>query len=853
MKIKINGKDFTVFEYDDSRTILERWSITQPDSLPVFFRIDGKDFILAEGLALKTKDVRESIKALSADNLVEKSIIEGILTSYPGLKRSDIGILWIKKTYGFEGKKSKSAIDVTELRFLDKYIFATTLRAESAVSEFDVEVKSKRENLKKKIEEEDKIFTFLSKRTAVPVNEFVIEEITNQIIVKLPGAENILDVFNAFDVSKNIPFIALVYKKRRYFKIHPHTFLESGGPPDSWIDFKPLVPGLYFKVLNVPSGKLFGRQIMLENLYSDAIWHPEDRIEINFRVKHGISEQDMSNKIFDSLGKRITYEILTTKQTAIKGTFTIPRTSGSDFNRAIFADLVHTNPTLRYFLFFNEKQKTVFNKPRFYVYYTPNQQGQISSSLTLTITPIGVGGVGADPEDGPSAQIRISHATNLQQANAARLIFSKLLSIYNAEFQRVVDTYTEMITNFSSLASVYQKKTKKREDKKTGPRAKALRKFKPDLFGSRYPDQCQKEKQPYIIKTREEAEELALAFGDPHKVMHFEGAWYACDPREPDDKNFKHLFPGLKENRPKEDKKYKEAFPLLPCCYTQDQFEKGASHLRQYYKDIGDPDSEIMLGAKKDREGGMGYIVGPLKKLNAGRYGEMPFNWEKLLAHLQIEKIKKGRQTIYPFLRHGVLPGPDSFIHCLERAFNARYAASVAEDKRDLVMQIRNTIAGSGTTSGGPLILGRQELYDFTIDATRTMLLDPQQYIDPRRWVSVMSAHYKCNIFLYVVDSQNPNGNIVVPNNSQAYLLKDLDVTTIPSIMIVMYETGTEDYPYQCEIICYMLTKGGKIKGIDFTFTNDPISNMAAKLLYDANEVFVVSTVGYEPYLPVHE
>jgi len=831
MKIKINGDDFVVFEYDDSHTILERYSITQPNSLPTFYRIDGKDFILEDGTNLKTTDVRESIKNMSADDIMEKSNIEGIITSYPGLRRSDIGILWIKAAYKFDGKKSKIPINVNNLRSLDKYIFATSLRAEASVSEFDADVKIKRDKLKKKIEDEDRTFALLTKQKTVLVDPFNIEEITNQIVLKLPNKENPLAVFDAMDTSKNIPFILLVYKKRRYFKVHSHII-----PPDSWIDLKPSVPGIYFKILNAPPGKLFGRQIMLENLYSDAVWYPEDRIELNFRVKYGISEDDMRAKIFDTLGGRITYEILATKQTAIKGTFIVP---DLDFNRAIFADLVHTNPILRYFLFFNEKQKTVFNKPRFYVYYAPNQQGLISSSLTLTITPQIEG-------ENRSAIVRISHATNLQQANTARLVFSKLLSIYNLQFQDTVDIYTELIHNFKTIASIFQQKSKKKEDKKTGPRATALRKFRPDLFGSRYPDQCQREKQPYVIKTKEEAEALALKLGDPHKVMYFEGAWYACDPREPDDKNFKHLFPGLKKNTSKMNKEYKEALELLPCCYTLDQFDKAASNLRQYYKDSQMEDQEGFT-SKKDKEGGMGYIVGQNKKLDAGRYGEMPFNWEKLLTHLQIEKIAKGRQSIYPFLRHGVLPGPDSFIHCLERTFNMRYTSSVSEDKRKIVMAVRKKISTSSS-----LILGRQEMYDYTSQTIKDMLLDPQQYIDPKRWVNIISSHYKCNIFLYVVDSQNINGNVVIPNHSQAYLLKDIDVT-IPSVLIVMFETGTEDYPYQCEVVCYITTEGSKVKGIDFSFTNDPISNMAAKLLYDANEVFTVSTSGYEPYLPVHE
>lgn len=829
MKIKINNKDFTIFDYDDTTTILERYCLTQDDSLPFFFKIEDKELSISNNTSIRVRDIREDIKNLSAEDLENKSIIEKLLISYPGIKKSDIGILWVKKTYDLNKKLSKP-IDIQELRQLDKYIFSTSSKVESFAKEFTNDIISKRTKLKTKIIETDKIFSLLDKQETVQIQEFNTEEITNNVVLSLPNKENLLDIFDAMEVSKDIPFIYLVYKKRRYFKVYPHI-----TPPDSWIDFQAPSQGLYFKVLNFPSGKLSGRQIMLENLYSDAVWHPEDRIELNFKVKNGISEEDINKKIFSSLGDRVEYKIITKKQTSIKGTFTVPK---FDFNRAIFADMVYTNPIIKYFLYFNEKQKTVFSKPRFYVYYSPNQQGNIPSSLTLTITPQ------TDGEE-RSVIIRISHASNLQQANTARIVFSKLLSIYNNLYDETVKIYTDLIPNFKTVASIFQKKTKKKEDKKTGPRAVALRKFQPEMFGSRYPDQCQREKQPYIIKSKEEAEALAETLGDPHKVMYFEGAWYACEPREPDDKNFKHIYPGLKTNTSKTDKKYKDSFSLIPCCYALDQFEKSASNLRKYYKDI---QQEGKYNVKKDKEGGMGYIVGQNKKLEAGRYGEVPFNWEKLLSHMKVEKITKGRQEIYPFLRHGVLQGPDSFIHCLEKAFNPKYTSAVAEEKRKMVMDLRKKISTSHILS-----LGKQELCDYSLNDIKTVLTDLNQYIDPRLWTSVFSAHYKCNIFLYVIDSQNPNGNVVIPNNKQAYLLKDIDTTTTPSVFIVMFETGSEDYPYQCEIFCYLTMDGSKVTGVDYTFTNDPISNMAAKILYDSNEVFIVSKSGYDPYLPVYQ
>ena len=70
-----------------------------------------KDFVLQNGISLKTLDVRTQIKKLKSADLSDKSIIEGLITSFPGLKKTDIGILWIKHTYGNDLKGKKIDIE----------------------------------------------------------------------------------------------------------------------------------------------------------------------------------------------------------------------------------------------------------------------------------------------------------------------------------------------------------------------------------------------------------------------------------------------------------------------------------------------------------------------------------------------------------------------------------------------------------------------------------------------------------------------------------------------------------------------------------------------------------------------
>jgi hypothetical protein len=163
-------------------------------------------------------------------------------------------------------------------------------------------------------------------------------------------------------------------------------------------------------------------------------------------------------------------------------------------------------------------------------------------------------------------------------------------------------------------------------------------------------------------------------------------------------------------------------------------------------------------------------------------------------------------------------------------------------------MEIRHELLG--LNSG----IAKQELYDYSDVTIAEFLKDKNQYVDPSLYISLVQIYYGCNIFLYVVDSLNPDGNIVIPHHSQAYLLRDIDVKK-KSVLIIKYEIDGEDFPYQCELVCSLEggVSGNKIKKVTPVFENSPIVNLAVKLLYDSNEVFIVNPHGYDPYVPVSE
>ena len=824
MKILINGQPFEATSYDDDTTIIERFVLTKAAASPSFFRIvDGETFTLEEGVELEIRDVRDTIREADDDQIEDVSFVEEILSYYPNLKRKDLGVLWLT-----ERRSTHKVYGLAAVKGLDRFAFISQAKAEQSITELKADIQKVRERIKAKVSKEKKIVSTLDDTRSVGTEPFVLEEIVNQLIVKLPNQENLLDIFDALDASQDLPFILLEYKKRRYYKVFKHI-----PPLDAWVNFDPPKQGLYFKVLNAPASKLSSKRFSLDNLYSNGVWSIDNRIKIDFKVREDVTQDEIQDKLLDSLLGRIDYEVAASRQAGIKGTFQIPDFT---FNKYVFADLMFTDPSFRYFLFANEENASITSKKQFYIYYAPDQHGDISESLSLTITS-------HIEEKIPSATVRILYATNHQQASAVQLIIGKLLTIYKDKFDSVVKVYTELVPNFQNLALISTKKEKK-EDRKTGKRAQALSKFRPEMFGegTRYPDQCQMHAQPYVIQSEEEARKIIQRLGgDPNKVMFFEGAWYACGPREPKDKSMKFVWPGLKANTSKFDKEYIARHPYLPCCYELDQFTKKGSKLVKYLSQ-----TEHEQSAKR-REGGMGHIMSSGKLLPSGRYGDLPFNWEKLVRYLGIEKITKSRQTFYPILRYAPLRRPDSFIHCLERAFNPAYPSFTTEEAKEAVMEVRNKWSLLN------LAIAKQELYDFSDRETVGVLLDPNQYIPPENFISLAQMYYDCNIFLYIVDKLHPNGDIVIPRHSQAYLTRDI-AEWKKSVLIIKYETDVEEYPYQCEIICQVdVGETGKIKGVSFVFENSPIVEMAIRLFYDSDNVFIVSPEGVESYIPVPE
>ena len=844
MEIKINGKKKKINSYDNYQSILNSYALEQENSLPSFFRFEGLEassLAPVAGDKITIEDARDVIYDLYMEDLNNLDKIQPILENYPLLTKKHIGFLWLLINYP-DLETDPTPIDISILRNLDRFAFTTSQKAKETLKEFNISVEKERSALKKNLEKEKKIFTKLDtidNDAPIISQSFQLTDISSKLVLDLPDGENLLDIFDAMTVNRDIPFIQLFYKKKRYFKV-----FHQIPPPDSWLAetlterVGVIKESILFKIINAPYSKLSKPGVSFDEIYSDGSLMKSSNgiiIDVSYKViiKAGITEEDIKNKILNSFGERISLKIISFKQTAIRGTFIV---QSFGISRIILSDMIMNDDVMSYFLFMDEKKKTNPTKKVYRAYFQQGHTANIPSALMLTFT------TAHDPKN---MEIRISHAATLVQAESVRVILTKLLGYYKNNYDKIAKIYTDYVPGFAAQDSKYKKKEKIKIDKKTGKRALALRAINESLFRTRYPDQCQRHRQPYVVKTKEEAEKLAKKLGNPNKVMFYDGHWYACEPREPDDKPGKvYLFPGLQKNTSKKYPDFAKEEPILPCCYLDDQYDKKSSLLKRYLERI--KTNEPQIESEEDREVNVTHILGANKKLPPWRYGDLPFLWTKILTFLGIEKISKGKKTFYPILRFGVFSSPDSFIHCLERAFNEEYIDASLQQRKLLASKVKNKLLENNRFA-----YSKQELYSLSYKTAMEYLSDSNYYIDPDLWVEAASIYYDCNIFLYKIDSQTPNGEIVIPKYSQAYLFRDLDPKK-KSVFIFKYEAEGSDYPYQCDIAgLASVTEGGKIKNLDLIFNEHPIVEQAIKLLYEANEVFVISPEGYEPYTPV--
>nr|QBK85592.1 MAG: early transcription factor large subunit-like protein [Marseillevirus LCMAC101] len=852
MEIFVNKTPINVANFDDEEIILAKYALELDNALPQYFYVRTKDFVLKQGARLKVRDIRTTLENLPPQQFFDD--LEDIKERYNGMSKYDITLLFLSQYSSAILKETVrgDAVFMKNLMNIDTRFFYAGAVVER-VNEYQTEVERKRKKLVEMLYTRNRINKILRKEPKLDAQPFELEAVSFEIPVELANDNTLLGIFDMIKTSKEVPYVVLLYQDQKWAKTYRHV-----PPLNSWIEKTKNISlddpdGIRFWVLNSLIAQL-PRAKYTSNFYSMGTWNLENKIEICVDVAKKEAQKDIiKNNLLSSLDDRIDYKLLPEKQVKIKGTFIV---SDIIFNRMVFSDMIMNNQTVAYFFFMGERFQSVSRKKRYWIYYSPNQTGDINNSLTITITPE------SNETLGYSIEVRISKAKTTQEVNSFINVFSSILGLYKRKQNDVIDDYAKILGKAEAkrmFAESVKGQTEKKIDKKTGKRLRELKMTNPDMIRSNYT--CQKGRQPYFVPTKEEAREIKKSLGKfgKYKVMQYpykKGGYFACQPREPGEED--KTYPGLIRNK---DDATKTEYPLVPCCWKNNQYIKEsknavASKLMLYLSNAEELEDsgmtnlhkihlEASRAALEEKKVGSKEFLRPLdskKILDRGRYGIIPYYVKEIANRAGYKNIQYYDKSTPPLLTYGVLHEPDSFIHCLERAFNDDYETLDRKEKLKRVKNIRKAWANMNFS------IAKQELYDYSQKDIVKFLKTEENYIDPSMFVSLASEYYKCNIFLYEINNKHPHGCVVIPRFSQAYLLKDISEVQ-RTVFIIRRAVKNYTYPYQCEIMVEI--EESNKKKFNPVFEDSSLIQEATKVLNSSNSVYIVTTEGSFYYIPV--
>jgi hypothetical protein len=323
-------------------------------------------------------------------------------------------------------------------------------------------------------------------------------------------------------------------------------------------------------------------------------------------------------------------------------------------------------------------------------------------------------------------------------------IFSKLLSRYSNSYNDVVNFYRIYIPNFG-----------KEEDKKSKQEKLGLKDIAGDLFIKNYARICLK--KPDIIQEKdiekwEKEGRNVIQF--PKTPEEGEQRYYVC-------KNDTHKFVGVRKNNLEN----KDIYPYVPCCFKLDQRKRKVSDYKEYY-----------LGESK-QEGEQQRMLITNKFVGLDGFAVLPKNLTDLFLELDHK---------YTYIRKGVTRSKSSLLECVLEVILPNVADKV-EDYRQLLSK--------------KAFLAKQNLYDKSISDISELIKNPDIYLDPRLFLSLLSSYFKCNIYCFSRKRDSEDAEFLVQRN--IYGLYQKYETSSKNIIVYEHygnESDRAEYP-QCELI----------------------------------------------------
>lgn len=650
-------------------------------------------------------------------------------------------------------------------------------------TKYEQYLESQREKNSQQVEKYDNIISKLDKISQpLYIEDSKIETmLVEYVVYNLSKSEvSLFDIFDKIETDSDIPFFMIYSNRKIFYKVNDDY--RNHPQMKIWKNTIPETEGIYFYILESNKKSNIG---LLQ-------FYPYDK---NFIVISIQSPQKifLFDKIYTLLSNVLEGKLIGVNSHNIKFSF---QYKYWNFSKYMFSDFVTNDKIVSYFLFSNEMLKTLPDKKRFFLYFDVTTKN-IQDSLTVTFSQPFV-------NKELLLEVRVNKLRDFQDIEVIQRIFSRLFKYIEDKKEPIIQDYKLHVPSYKKYV-VQKKKKIPKEDTKTGKRAKILKNFDPVIFGSGYPKDCDQKQQPYPFKFDQYEKVLKKVGNEPNKIINFpKGSdnYYACEPREETDISDKYVFPGLKYMKNKEGEPIDK---LAPCCFMNDQYTAKNSYLRHYLDDT----------LKQKFEKTKDHILGPTKSLSKGRYGELPYNIQKIMKRLKIKTFTKNKKQYFEIVRYAPDKSVNSIFYCMQLAYDKKFLMKDEDRQIEIVEKIKSKIVGKNIT-----------------------------YVDAEKFSDILSHYYKFNILMYIIDDNYTEGNFCFVN------LFDYDQT----IILIKFKNQSSSFPpYYFEIGC--LYKGNPHKDI-FTFdTNSEFIQTLMKIQKSSKQDFILLDSGIENFnntLPKH-
>jgi hypothetical protein len=469
----------------------------------------------------------------------------------------------------------------------------------------------------------------------------------------------------------------------------------------------------------------------------------DNRISLGLRLDKYINKEKVTDVFFsilpDYIKEKNDIDIYKIIEKDINGVFYVLDNS---FNNYILAELILNNSP--YNLCFNKREsdKTTKQKQGLSLHFKNPKNENISIPFTVISKKVSQN----DPElvqyikedDKIKELIKKKERTYIRvyvsKINPDDIIYfmkiiSKIFNLYEQDKKKVIKFYKKYISSFTEDI-VYP------EIKKTKGKI-YLRQLLPEIFTETYTRKCQKTPSIVNIEEKEYYKNKNTIFfprdGDKNLIRE-----YVCLYDD-----FK--YPGLKANNAEN----KNIYPVVPCCYKNDQTDKKI--FTDYYsgKDmVFEKTLQTQLEIK---------TVKFVSWSNVGTLEYFPI-LNKLFESIDPENIYK---------RIGVSENPSSFLECILSSLN-KMGDKLDENER--IEKVENE-RGSIILDNNFLSLCKQTMYNLSDDQIKSILKDTKKYLDPSLFLPLFERIYEINIYLFCY--KDKDYTMTTPSSSNGYISYD--------------------------------------------------------------------------------